>query len=170
MTQPEASVEKPEGCRKDAAFLTFDDVQERLVEAMITCWRLPDRERGWQRIRSNWPEALREMAAGDYDARGGDGSSSDVALRPASLTRLEVAEMDEAFGWVLPLDEHDRRIVACVIVQLARGQREVSWTRLLKQLGLARGVSRVRMRYGRAITAICEAENRRNSREVVSSR
>jgi len=150
-------------------FLTFDEAQDRLVEAMITCWRTPDRERGWQTVRSNWPEALRELSAGDYDARGGDGTSADVALRPASQTRREVAEMEEAFAWVSILSDDDRRLVALAITQLARGRREVSWSRLLRPLGLKRGADGLRMRYGRAIEAVCRAKNGGNPREVVSS-
>ena len=149
-------------------FLTFDHVEDRLVEALITCWRTPDRERGWQQVRSNWPEALRELAAGDYDARGGDGTSSDVALRPAAQTRAEIAEMEEAFRWVSALDEADRRLVALVVTELARGRREVPWTSVMKRMGLQRGRSGLRMRYGRAITHICETVNRRNPREIVS--
>ncbi|MDP1026381.1 hypothetical protein Q5H91_04085 [Sphingomonas sp. KR1UV-12] len=140
-------------------FLTFDMVQERLVEAMITCWRHPDRERGWQRIRSAWPEILREKDKGDYDARGGDGTSSDVALRPASQTRAEIADMEEAFGWASALSCEDRRLVGLVITTLARGRREVSWRQLLRPMGRTRGADGLRMQYGRAIHAICAAEN-----------
>ena len=148
-----------EGAVLPSGFLTFDAVQERLVEAMITCWRHPDRERGWQRVRSTWPEILREIHAGDYDARGGDGTSSDVALRPASQTRAEVAEMEEAFGWTAVLSGEDRKLVGLVISVLARGRREVSWRALLKPMGRTRGADGLRARYGRALNAICTAEN-----------
>ena len=158
-----------EGGVLPAGFLTFDDVQERLVEAMITCWRYPDRERGWQQVRSNWPEALRELSAGDYDARGGDGTSSDVAIRLASQTRAEIGEMEEAFGWVAVLDGEDRRLVAMVVTTLARGQREVSWHRLLKRMGVSRGADGLRMRYARAINAICLANNGGNPQASVST-
>lgn len=151
-------------------FLSFDDVQERLVEAMITCWRTPDRERGWQAVRSGWPEALREQSAGDYDARGGDGTSGDVPLRAASQTRADVAEMEEAFGWVAGLPEDDRRLVALAIAELARGKREVSWLRLLRKMGLTHGSDGLRMRYGRALHAICLAKNGGNPQRDVSTR
>lgn len=158
-----------EGGMVPAGFMTFDVVQERLVEAMITCWRTPDRERGWQSVRSGWPEALRELSAGDYDARGGDGTSSDVTLRAASQTRVDVAEMEEAFGWVAALPEDDRRLVALAIAELARGKREVSWSRLLRKMGLTRGSDGLRMRYGRALHAICLAENGGNPQRNVST-
>ena len=169
MIDPEALTANPEGSRKGADFLTFAVVEERLVEAMITCWRTPDRERGWLRVRSAWPEVQRELGAGDYDARGGDGKSSDVALRPASQTRAEVTEMEEAFGWVAALSPDDRRLVGLVIVQLARGRREVSWVALLKQLGLGRGADGLRKRYGRAIHSIAVRESGGNPRDAVST-
>ncbi|MEG3153013.1 hypothetical protein U1769_24230 [Sphingomonas sp. ZT3P38] len=147
---------------------TFDAVQERLVEAMIICWRNPDRERGWQTIRSAWPDVLREQSAGDYDARGGAHSSSDVALRPAALTRAEQAEMEEAFGWLDAVPVHDRKLIGLAIVQLARGRREVSWLRLLKPMGLRHGSEGLRKRYGRAITAIATRMNGGNPRASVS--
>lgn len=147
---------------------TFDAVQERLVEAMIICWRNPDRERGWQQLRSGWPEILRELSAGDYDARGGDMASSDVAIRPASLTRAEVAEMDEAFGWLDAVPARDRRVVGLAIVELARGHREVSWQRMLRRMGLQRGADGLRMRYGRAIAGIAARLNGGNARASAS--
>ena len=148
---------------------TFDAVQERLIEAMLTCWRHPDRERGWLRLRSKWPDVLREASAGDYDARGGELTSSEVALKPASLTRLEQAEMEEAFGWTDALAPADRKLVGLVIGILARGQREVKWRALLRPMGLARGADGLRMRYGRAIAAIAAARNGGKPRASVST-
>ena len=152
-----------------AGSITFSDVEDRLVEAMITCWRTPDRERAWQAVRSTWPEVQRELHMGDYDARGGDGRSSDVPLRLASQTRADVVEMEEAFAWVSALDADDRRLVGLVIQQLARGQREVSWLKLLRRMGLPHGSEGLRKRYGRAIATIAARRNGRNPREVLSS-
>ena len=149
---------------------TFEAVEDRLVEALMTCWRHPDRERGWQRLRSAWPDVLREVSAGDYDARGGDHSSSDVVIRPAAMTRRDTAEMEEAFGWVDRLDAGDRKLVGIVIAQLARGQREVRWRHLLRPMGLKRGADGLRMRYSRAIASIAEALNGGNPRCFVSTR
>ena len=134
-------------------------VEDRLIEAMITCWRHPDRERGWQRVRSAWPEIVRDVCAGDYDARGGEHSSSDVALRPAAATRRDIAEMEEAFGWTECLEADDRKLVGLVISQLARGQREVSWARMLRPMGLTRGREGLRMRYGRALARVAARAN-----------
>lgn len=147
--------------------ITFDDVQDRLVEALLTCWRYPDRERGWQTLRCAWPEISRDVWAGDYDARGGDGTSADVALRPASQTREDIAEMEEAFGWLDAVAPDDRKLIGLAICDLARGRREVSWLAMLDRLGLERGAEGLRKRYSRAITSICNARNGGNpSREV----
>jgi hypothetical protein len=148
-----------EGAVLPQGFMSFDDVQDRLVEAMLTCWRYPDRERGWQTLRCAWPEISRDVWAGDYDARGGDGTSGDVALRPASQTRIEIAEMDEAFGWLDAIAPADRKLIGLAIRELARGRREVSWSRLKAAMGIKRGSDGLRMRYGRSITAICTALN-----------
>ncbi|MFZ3483898.1 hypothetical protein [Sphingomonas sp. 3-13AW] len=145
---------------------TAEDVQDRLVEAMLTCWRDADRERGWLRVRSHWPEITREQW--DYDARGGDHSSSDVSIRPAALTRRDVAEMEEAFGWTLAIDPTDRKLLGLAIAQLARGQREVQWRRLLGPMGLDRGSDGLRMRYGRSIARIAAALNGGNPLRFVS--
>ncbi|MBM3929242.1 MAG: hypothetical protein FJ335_12425, partial [Sphingomonadales bacterium] len=115
--------------------LTFDQVQERLVEAMLVCWRSPDRERGWMRVRSLWPEVMRDRDAGDYGEHGGD-RLSDVELRPASLTRRENDDAEEAFGWVttaLP-GGSERKLVGLVIGRLARGDKQVPWKRLLRAM------------------------------------
>ena len=150
-------------------FMSFDDVQDRLVEAMLTCWRYPDRERGWQTLRCAWPEISRDVWAGDYDARGGDGTSGDVVLRPASQTRVEVAEMEEAFGWLDAVDPADRKLIGLAIHQLARGRREVSWSRLKSAMGIKRGSDGLRMRYSRSIASMCAAINGRNAGRRVSS-
>jgi hypothetical protein len=139
------------------ALLSFGDIEERLVEAMLVCWRNPDRERGWMRIRSAWPDVAAE--AGDYDARGGDHASSDVAIRPASLTRLEVAEMEEAFAWLDPIDPVDRKLIGLVITAMARGAKQVPWMRLRAPMGVTRGADGLRKRYERAIGEICRRVN-----------
>lgn len=164
------SVPPMEGRALPPMFMSFDEVQDRLVEAMLTCWRYPDRERGWQRLRSAWPEITRDVLTGDYDARGGDGSSSDVALKAASQTRAEIGEMEEAFGWLDAIAPADRKLVGLAVRELARGKRAVPWSQLLADMGLSRGSDGLRMRYGRAINAICLALNGGNPRADVSSR
>ncbi len=137
--------------------LTFAEVQERLVEAMLVCWRSPDRERGWLWVKSAWPEVSAE--AGDYDARGGAHSSSDVRLRPASLTRAEVAAMEEAFGWVGAVDGADRKLIGLAVTALARGEARVPWRRLLGPMGLAMGAEGLARRYARSMAKVVRRAN-----------
>lgn len=141
------------------SLLSFAEVEARLVEAVRVSWRLPDREAGWHRVQSAWPEILREASAGDYDARGGDLSSSDVRLRTAAATRGEVVEMEQAFGWLTAVADDDRRLVALAIGCLARGDKQVPWLRLRKPMGIARGADGLRMRYERALARACRRAN-----------
>ncbi|HEU0045093.1 hypothetical protein [Sphingomonas sp.] len=150
-----------------AGSFTLAEVEERLVEAMLTCWRHADRERGWQRLRSAWPEITRDVLAGDYDDRGGDMASA--VLRPASLTRREVGEMEEAFGWVEVLAPIDRKLVGLAVSELARGQRQVRWALVMRQMGLSRGRDGLRMRYGRAMARVCQRANARTSERLSMS-
>lgn len=154
----------------DPVGIDFALVEDRLVEAVLTCWRTPDRERGWQQLRSAWPEIMRDPLLGDYDARGGDASSSDVPLRQAAQTRDEVAAMEEAFDWLSVLNADDRKLVGLAIAQLAAGKREISWVKMLRRMGLERGADGLRMRYGRALAAIVAAQTRRKAGGSVSSR
>ncbi|WP_244489527.1 hypothetical protein [Sphingomonas yabuuchiae] len=163
------SVGKDNSKLPEPVVMNFAMVEDRLVEALLTCWRTPDREQGWQQLRSAWPEITRDPLSGDYDARGGDGSSSDVPLRLASQTREEVAEMEEAFGWLSVLDADDRKLVGLAVAQLAAGKREISWVKMLRRMGLDHGADGLRMRYGRALAAIIAAQNRRKAGVSVSS-
>lgn len=148
-------------------FLTFDDVQDRLVEAMLTCWRHPDRERGWLRVKAIWPDVMPEP--GDYDARGGDLVSDGAALRPAALTRRDIAEMEEAFGWVEVVAADDRKLIGLAVSMLARGRREVAWSKVLRPMGLTRGAGGLRMRYGRAMAAVAARANGGNPQGIAST-
>lgn len=131
----------------------YQAVEDRLIAAVRTCWRQPDRERAWLTVRSGMPEIVREARAGDYDARGGEAVSSDVALRPASLTRREVAEMEAAFAWLEVLDSDDRRLVGLVITTMARrdAPARVPWRTLLPKMGLTVGAGGLARRYSRAM-------------------
>lgn len=139
--------------------LSFAEVEERLVEAVRTARDLPDREAAWLRVRSGWPEIVREAAAGDYDARGGDLASSDVKLRTVAATRADTAAMEEAFGWLAAVADDDRRLVAMAIGCLVRGDKRVPWLRLLRPMGLDHGSDGLRMRYERAMGRVCRFAN-----------
>lgn len=134
--------------------LTFAEVEERLVEAVLLWRRSPDRERGWLWVKAYWPDHRREHGAGDYDARGYLGTSSDVPLRPRPLNMAEVAERDRVSEWIgRYVPARDRELVALALGWKASG-REVPWSRLLRQMGLTLGRHGLMRRYERAITAV----------------
>jgi len=138
--------------------LSFAEVEERLVQAMLVYWRAPDRERSWLQVRAYWPDTSAE--AGDYDARGGDLRSSDVVLRPAALTRAETSAAEQAFGWLDVVAVHDRKLIGLAIARLALGDSQVPWRKLLAPIGLTRGADGLRMRYGRAMQRVVKRANR----------
>ncbi|MES1985490.1 MAG: DUF6362 family protein [Pseudomonadota bacterium] len=144
----------PSHLREEGRFYSFEDVQERLVEAMLCAWRLPDREAGWQRVKAMWPDVWRHTHFGDYGE-----SASEAVLRPAASTRAEIAEMEEAFDWLSVVKAADRKLVGLAITALARGEKRVPWRRLLKPMGLQRGADGLRMRYGRALQQVCGRAN-----------
>jgi hypothetical protein len=143
-------------------FYTFDMVQERLVEAVIMLRRLPDREKGWLRGVAKdgpWDQILPECP---------DDADADVRQSTPSLTQVEIAEMEEALAWMAHVPDRDRRLVGLAIAQLVRGGREISWRRLLAPMGVTLGKDGLRMRYGRAINAICVGVTGGNPRADVS--
>ena len=140
---------------RSEGLLTFADVEERLVEAMLLCWRLPDRERSWTRIKAYWPDIQRHNWFGDYAD-----TDPDARPRPLPLSRSDIARMDEAFGWLDAVPVDDRRLIGLAITALARGASRVPWSRLLRPMGLTRGSDGLRMRYGRALSGVTMRVNR----------
>ncbi len=145
--------------REEGSFLSFADVEERLVQAMLVMWRLSDREAGWLRVKAMWPDIVREREAGDYDARGYLGNSDDIPLRPLPATRRDIGDMEEAFAWVLSAKPEDRKLIGLAIGALARGEKQVPWMRLRKPMGVKLGAGGLRMRYGRAMHIVTKAAN-----------
>ena len=84
--------------REEGRMYSFADVETRLVEAMLVMRRMSDREAGWLKVKACWPDIVRDRNAGDYDARGVD--MGPPPLRPLPASRRDIAEMEEAFGWV----------------------------------------------------------------------
>lgn len=136
---------------------SFADVEERLVEAMLVMRRMSDREAGWLRVKACWPDIVREDARGDYDARGVD--MGPPPLRPLPASRRDVAEMEEAFGWVLAVKPEDRKLIGLAITALAQGDKQVPWMRLRKPMGVKLGAHGLRKRYGRAMHLVVKAAN-----------
>ena len=144
---------------RDAGHWTFDDVQASLVEA-LQLWRRSPGGGGWPFAGDGpWHLIQRSSGHGDYDARGGDGKSSDVPLRALPLTRDEVARRDRVSEWLQWVDEPDRRLVLLALGHLVSGRQRVSWIALKKPLNVKWGADALRKRYGRAVRGICERLN-----------
>jgi hypothetical protein len=152
----------PKAEREAGALMSFDDVQEALVEAVRCTWRLPDRERGWHQVRSLWPAIRRHTWFGDYGE-----SASDAPPAPLPLSRREIAQMERALGWVEVVQGDDRRLIGLALRELARGEARVPWRRLLRPMGLTMGSDGLRMRYARAMRlVVCRANGANPGRGV----
>jgi hypothetical protein len=130
---------------------------------MQTCWRQPDRERGWHRLRAMWPDFRRHTWFGDYGDTG-DGVSAPL-LRPASSTRAELAAMEEAFGWVEAATADERKVIAMAISARASGNTRVSWLALASSDGrpdpaLSGSADKLRMMYSRGMAKVMKRANR----------
>lgn len=132
-----------------------------LIEGMRMMLALPDRERGFLSAgsRSGWPDIVRQVRAGEYDARGGDGTSSDVPLRTMALSRRQFAMVEALFlapdALAMAVPSRDRALVGRVLIakggRLAGGFR---WSMIWQAMGgRACGVTSdaLRMRYERAL-------------------
>ena len=137
--------------------LSFSDVEERLVEAMLAMRRMSDREAGWLRVKACWPDIVREDSRGDYDARGVD--MGPPPLRPLPASRRDIAQMEEAFGWVMAVKPEDRKLIGLAITALAQGQKQVPWMQLRKPMGVKLGAHGLRKRYGRAMHLVVRQAN-----------
>jgi hypothetical protein len=145
---------------KGGRFLTFAAVELRLVGAMETWWRMPDRESGWLHVKALWPDIQRFP---DRRVIGGENDEQEAVTLPRrpAPTRDQIAEMVEASEWIAHAPERDRRLVAIVLALKAKGVRKVLWSRIWERLGRGRpGPDGLRKRYSRAITDIAQALSR----------
>lgn len=139
---------------------TFDLVREALVEATVL-WRRSPGEGRWPFASDGpWHLMTREVDKGDYDARGGFDTSSDVVLRPLPLSREEVERRDRVSEWLMlvPAAE-DRRLLAACLEFHARGYTHLPWARIMRVLGVARGKDGLAKRYRAALRAIAVGLN-----------
>lgn len=136
-------------------FRDFQTVEAELVEAGALWLRSP--RVGHLPIRSAWPDIVRETMLGDYDASGGDQQTPEPT--PLPLTRDEVAYRDTVSSWIAFVpDAADRRLVSLVTMHRARGTPKF-WHKVLRQMGMKRGLGGLQQRYRKAITAICNGVN-----------
>ncbi|HEY1605608.1 MAG TPA: hypothetical protein VGF77_08405 [Allosphingosinicella sp.] len=135
--------------------MSWQMVEDRLVEALQLWWRMPDSDgryglRG--RISSIWRQFVPERALIDA-----------VTEEPRALppSRGDIGRMQEATDWIVHVPDRDRRMTVLALLYLARGEARVPWMELWDQLGRGRpGPDGLRMRYSRALTIIAAALNR----------
>jgi len=150
---------------------TFDLVREALVEATELWRRSPGSGRWPFASDGPWHLMSREGQAGDYDARGGDGKSSDVPMRPLPLRREEVDRRDVVSEWIrfVPKPE-DRRLLAVCLDCYARGYKQLPWGQIKRFMKVERGEAGLRKRFERAIGAIAKSLNTAEKRVCNVSR
>ena len=155
MTAPEGYAAFSEGC------WTFDDVEQRLIEAWGFLRRMPGggaspyaKDGPWAQIRREW---------GDYVDRD---EVRERESRPrGSLRAAEVDRMNEALDWVRFVRPEDVRLLGLAVATLESGGSQVRWTSLAGRVGLRTvtgrllGADALRMRYARAISAIAATLN-----------
>lgn len=131
--------------------LSFDDLEARLVEAVQLQWRT---EGGRWPFASDGPWHLIRKEVWDWDAR------DPKPMPRIPLSRSELARLNEAMGWLaMVAGDFERRLIVAAITRLAKGDKQVPWRRLLKAMGLTHGSDGLRMRYGRAMTALVNRLN-----------
>lgn len=127
------------------SFLSYDDVQQRLVDAQLALWRIEGGR--WPFAGDGpWHLVARDLYGPDVD--------KDVPIRPMPLSRAEVAATEEALAWIATVGERDRRLVVLAVRELAKGRKRVPWVDLLTKMGMARGAGGLARRYERAMSAL----------------
>lgn len=149
---------KPPIHGSDIGAVTFDLVEERLVEAWGFLRRMPDREAGWlmdarassiyQRGQLSRQELLElyQIDAAEYDR--------DATPTLPGLRSVEVDRMDQALGWMAWVDARDRKLVGIILGQMDRGASRPAWSSAAKALGWVGHADTLAKRYSRAITRI----------------
>lgn len=154
ITSYDPPIDPPIDPPKAGSLLSFDDVQARLVEAMLFCW---------QSEGGNWPFAkdgpwnlvTRELYGPDVD--------KDAPLPRLPLSRAQMARRDQAIAWLAYAPEVDRRLVVLAVRELAKGVQRVPWLRLRKAMGMRLGAGGLQRRYDKAVGTIVRAVNARIS-------
>lgn len=144
--------------KEGSAAVTFDWVEERLVEAWGFMRRMPDAEAGWMRDakassiygrgrmtrQELW--ALYQIDSDDYDR--------DAVGRLPGLRTAEVDRMEEALGWIEHVEPRDRKLIGVVLAQLERGEARPMWRAAAAKLGWGGHPDTLAKRYSRGIGRI----------------
>jgi hypothetical protein len=155
---------------------SFAAVQEMMVEAIELWKRTPGDGRWpfandgpWHLVR---PEGEADVAEIVLNAEREGKPAVDIPKR-LPLSRADVRRRDQISEWLRFAPERDRKLVALVLARLARGEKNVKWAKVRRQLIkagepsiTARGLG---MRYSRAITEIVKALNGAENRGGILS-
>lgn len=141
-------------------FWVYDEVQDELVGAMWL-WRRSPGGGAWPFAGDGpWHLMQRSLADGDYDARGGDLTSSETPLPLTPLSCSEVERRDMVSEWLAAVPVDDRAIVVAAVTALAFGHGRVPWRRIKHRLGIRFGEDGLRRRFERSICLLCRMINR----------
>lgn len=144
---------------RDNGAITFDLVQERLVEAWGFLRRMPDREGAWLKdVRASAVYGRGQLSRQELWALYKvDSDDYDREQRPKlpGLRSVEVDRMEEALGWVGHVDARDRKLLGVVLAQLQGERSRPSWTGAARAIGWGGHPDALAKRYSRAVTAIC---------------
>lgn len=144
-----------------------ESLEEQMIEAVRLSWKLRDPVGRTSPYASDgpWDQMLRDLRAGDYDARGGD--MDDAPPPQLRLGTVEMAQIEQAGQWMRMLADRPTRrgqtagasdgaIVAAVLRQKAAGYSQVNWAHVMRAVGLSRGRDGLAYRYRRAMTWLAE--------------
>jgi hypothetical protein len=123
-------------------------VEAALVEALQHWRRMPGS--GGSPFAADGPWHLIVPDWNDWGAH-----DREAPMPRIPLTRDQVSRMQAVSAWIMFVPERDRRLVVLAIRQLAAGAKRIDWIKIRKPMGVALGADGLRMRYSRAITAIC---------------
>ena len=178
--ETQASIRGREALGPD--FLTFDDVEERLVEAMQLWARTPGGGHNPFATDAPWQLLTRRARAEAGNVKGMDllrllqeDDESETSYwqgreRPSPLTRDDVARRDQASEWLAIVPDRDRQLVITALAAKAVGSGKVKWEAIWKAGGKGKpGPEGLQMRYRRAISTVCQHLNSAENRKGVES-
>jgi hypothetical protein len=139
-----------------AGFLSYDDVEARLIEAVQLHWRTETC--AWP-FASDGPWHL--ILERDLREYTGGQPSSPARMPRIPLGKAEMGRMREAFEWLLLVpDDLDRRIIVLSVTERAKGPKRVPWQVVARRAGGRHEPDALRMRYIRALGALTQRVNR----------
>jgi hypothetical protein len=146
--------------RCDASLWTPALVEERMVDAVDKLDRVVSSGRYPFAKDGPWSSIIRDRLVDYVDV---DDLRERGARGRGGLRSAEVDLMNEALEWVtlLPAKGRNRPLVGVVLIQRIRGGSQIDWADVKRRLRSKDGHDTLRMAYGRSLSGICRALNRR---------